>query len=139
MKEIKITKSFETPKGNTVTVEGRLELERDIWLDGDTMTQNCCNIYVDVIADNRSQGGNVRALTPAEKRNVPAEYNWVVGHLALTDAQAEIVKSVRRELEQHPAWQEKQARIAQNEKDIEEYERTNGRLIREMDREDSDF
>ena len=139
-KEIKVTKTFTTPKGNTVTVEGRLVLERTIWADGDSITQRCCEIYVDVIAGtNGSQGDYVRPMSQAEKNKVPAGYNWVVGRLALTDEQAEIIKSVRREIEQHPAWQKKVARIAENEKAMEEYERTSGRLSRDMDREDSDY
>lgn len=115
--KIEITKNFETRNGKNVTITGTLILEKEVWLDGDIDTIPTCEIRVDVNVDGRgSQGGNVRKMTAAEKSSAPAGYTQVVGRLGLTDKQAEIILSVYAELEQHPAWQAKQARIAANEK-----------------------
>ena len=139
---VEITKTFKTQSGKTITVTGRLILQKEIWLDGDTDTVATCEKHIVVEAEGHgvvSYTGDVRKLTAAEKKQAPSGYNWVCERLGLTDAQADIIRSVKNEIEQHPAWQAKLARIARAEKELEEYERTNGRLLRAMDREDSDY
>lgn len=115
-KNVEITKSYTTPKGTLVTINGRLELEKISYADGYNIPIDCCDIYINVNVPGRGdQGESICKMTDAQKAQSPAGYNWIVGKLGLTDAQAEIIRSVRAELEQHPAWQAKQARIAANE------------------------
>lgn len=132
-KNIQITKTFQTRSGTLVTVTGKIELEKEIWLDGNTDTIPACEIYINVeVAGKGSQGGNIYPMSAADKKNAPAGYNWVCGHLGLTDDQAGIIRSVRTELEHHPAWIAKQARIAQAEIEDAEYQEHVRRVDRMM-------
>lgn len=129
---VKITKTFQTRSGTPVTVTGILYLEKEVNLDGYIDTVPACEINVTVEVQGKGdQGGYVRAMSAADKKQAPAGYNWVCGRLGLTDDQAEIIRSVRAELEQHSAWQAKQARIAENEKADVEY-RAHVRRVNEM-------
>lgn len=128
-KNVKITKSYKTPKGNIVTVTGVLELEKVVWLDGYEGTVSCCELHVTVEATGHgiiSYSGTVNPMTPAQKKQAPAEYNWTCGKLALTDEQAEIIRSVRHELEQHPAWQKKQAALDKYLSESDERQNSSG-------------
>jgi hypothetical protein len=130
---IQIAKTFQTRGGSLVTVTGKLELEKEIWLDGHTDTIPTCEIYINVeVAGKGSQGGNIYPMSSAQKLQAPAGYNWVCGRLGLTDEQAEIIRSVRTELEQNPSWIAKQARIAQAEIEEAEYEEHVRRVNRMM-------
>ena len=122
MKNVQIIKKFNTRAGNPVTVTGTLYLEKDVNLDGDKFTTAACEISIDVVAAGHgSQGSWVREMTPAQRKQAPAGYTHICGKLGLTAEQAEIINSVRSELEQHPAWIAKQNLIAENEQAGAEY------------------
>ena len=115
-KNISITKTFEMRNGTPVTVTGTLILEKKVWLDGDTDTVPTCEIDVTVsVKGHGEQLGSVRKMTAKELATAPAGYTHVVGRLGLTTEQAELIQSVRTELEQHPSWITKQAQIAAND------------------------
>jgi len=115
-KNVEITKNWNTTKCTKVTVIGTLTLEKEVWLDGDTDTVDCCDMSVNVIVDGAgSQGDWVKELNAAQLTQVPAGFTHIVGKLVLTPEQVEIIKSVESELEKHPAWIKKQALIKAND------------------------
>lgn len=128
---VEITKTYITAKGTTVTVTGTLELARSTWADGDTSVLDACEISIDVTVNGKSQGGIIRTLTSIERKQVPAEYTHRVGQLVVTNEQLAVIDSVRAELEQHPTWQEKQSRSAQNKSDAAEYRKTQAWIDRQ--------
>lgn len=133
--EVKTTKTYRTAKGNEVVINGTLSLEKEIWADGHSIIVPACEIKISVIAGaHGDQGGDVRRMSAAEKKAAPAGCNWMVGKLPLTDEQAEIVKSVRAELEQHPAYQEKLAAIDADLLATEEHERETRKVYQAMNR-----
>jgi len=126
-----ISKTWKTPTGKTATVTGKLITEKNVYADGYNLTVPTCEIYVNVTVEGHGdQGGNVREMTAAEKSKAPAIYTHVVGKMALTTEAAQLINSVRDELEALPEWQELQARIAKNRIAVAEYEAH----VREIDR-----
>jgi hypothetical protein len=133
-KNIEITKKFQMRNGTDVVVKGILYLEKELWLDGDRDVVPTCEISVNVeVAGHGNQGGWVRKLNANELKQAPAGYTHVCGNLGLTTEQAELIKSVRAELEQQPEWVEHMNRVAQAEKETDEYYEHVRRVNKMMD------
>jgi hypothetical protein len=122
--ETTIIKTYETPNGIKVEVKGELVLEKQVNLDGQLGTVSACEIKLNVFANGKSQGSWIRELTAVQKSKLPAVCTHVVGQLPLTSEHVEIIKSVRAELEQHPAWIENQEKIAREQAARGEYNET---------------
>ena len=110
-----ITKSWTGRTGKTITVTGKLETEKEIWLDGDTDTIPCCEMSMDIAVDGDSQGDCVRWLTSAELMRAPAGYTHRVGQLGLTAKNVAVIEGVRSEIEALPAWVAKKEMEARND------------------------
>lgn len=126
MNEIVIIRQFNTlATGKTVTVTGRIELERRLWLDGHEDTVPCCEMRVDVQLEGvGSMGSHIQPLTADEKKRCRPGFDYThrVDRLALTKDQVELIQSVKRDLERHPAWVQRQAQIAENRRAAAELE-----------------
>lgn len=116
MKNVEIIKTWVSKCGKIeVAVKGVLILTEEVYCDGHSHTVDCCKIFLDVVLNGKSQGSHITKFTESQKKKVPAGYNHCVGGLALTDAQVEVINSVRKELESHPAYQNKLAEIRKND------------------------
>ena len=132
MADEKIQKTWTTKSGKQVTCTGTIVLSRIIDADGDKITVPCCDIYIDVdVAGIGNQGGaveDIRKLRPVKffSPYIIQGYTHKVGNLMLLPEQAKIIESVREDLEAHPAWIAKQAKIDKNRKEIAEMESRRG-------------
>ena len=122
MENQKVTTEFKTSKGAAVVVTAELILKKTHYADGDNITVDCCEMGT-VIADIEGfprQEGFYRFYAPKEVNGFTAVAT--IGKLALTSDNAAKVEAAIAELERHPAWIAKQAKIAKNQKEIAEME-----------------
>ncbi len=120
--ETTIIKTWETSNGIKVEVKGEIVLEKIVNLDGQKDSVPACDIKVSIFTNGSSQGSWIQELNDAQKKQVPASYTHYVGNLPLKPEHVESIRSVKEELEQHPAWIAKQEAIAKNQAEIAEYE-----------------
>lgn len=119
MKEI--TKTWKTVSGLDVIVTGKLITEKTNYADGMNITVDCCDIVIDVTAGGKSQGSWVREMSQQQLDAFAAkgytQFSHKVGKLVLTPEQANLISSVKEELEATPEWQAKQETIRKNQTD----------------------
>lgn len=122
MKNHTATTEFKTSTGADVKVTAELILEETIYTDGDNVKVDCCEKGL-VIADIDGfpqQTGFSEYLKPIDS-DFGAIYGSI-GKLGLIAENLKKVKDAIAELEQHPAWVAKQAKIEKNQKEIAEME-----------------
>lgn len=120
-----ITKTWKTQSGKTVTISGKLITAKDVrneWGFIDELPTLDIAITIDV------EGLGDFSTWIRELSKPQGDYTHYVsrsghdGALGLTPAQVEIINNVKKELEQHPLWVERQARIEKDEAETEAYE-----------------
>lgn len=126
-KTVTVTKKYQSTTGNDVIITGTLTTEKTVWLDGHEDTIPTCEILVtvNVPAKNYSTSDRIVEMSAAEKKQLPSKFSHlhlVCGRMAVEEWQAEIIRSVRAELETNPAWIARMERIAENEKSAREFE-----------------
>ena len=130
-KKMEIKKEWKTA-GKTVTVTGKLITSKVNYCDGDNITVPCCEISINVDVEGvGGQGDWIKSL-PAPIIKNEKTYVASMGRLGLTQEQVDIINSVKTAIEATPEWQAKLARIAQNKKDSEAYEKSYKRVEKMM-------
>lgn len=129
-REIKMTyisRTWQTSKGATVEVIGELVTSKTVYLDGQAITSETCDVNIQVKLDGMPLGATVTELTPAQKKAYPG-FEYKIGSLALTRAQAMTIDEVSQQIKRNPVYVRhinKQAQsIAQNQREIAAYEKS---------------
>lgn len=109
-----------TPSGAKIEVEGSVNVETTIQVDGTTVKRKTPEVTtkVNVKANGVSQGDRLDELTPAQKKAYPG-FTHKVGKVALTPEQVSRVEEVRSKVEKHPAVKAQKERRAQGNKAAE--------------------
>lgn len=113
--------TWKTQTGKTVTVTAELITSEVINLDGDKIEVKKCEKYLDVSVEGfGSQGSWIEKFNKRIVNGV--EVVGKVGKLALTSDQIAIIQNLEKEIESHPLWIAKQAKIAKNKAEIKAFE-----------------
>ena len=113
-KKVTVTKSYRTKKSGTlVTITGEVQLTKTINADGLICEDiPCCDIHVRVAIEGHPNILGIDVRSTDQLSNVSSdEYPYVYGKLLMTQEEYEIYAAVQAEIEAHPAWVAKQARI----------------------------
>ena len=121
---IKTTK-WKTAKGANVIVTAELITGKTVKLDGDKVEVDCCEMgqIIAEIDGFPTQSGFYRYQVPKDHPQGFQVFGEI-GKLGITKENIVQVDRIIAELEKHPAWIAKQAKIKKNRKEIAEMEAT---------------